>query len=73
MMNIPPSEAKALSLWEYDALMAGWNAAHSEGDDAPIVDHATTQRLIDDLRSRPELLQGKTKEGRERDRKPVLA
>lgn len=35
MMNIPPSEAKALSLWEYEAILDGWNAAHSGGDVQP--------------------------------------
>lgn len=33
MMNIPPSEAKALSLWEYESLLYHWNEAHGGSDD----------------------------------------
>ena len=28
MMNIPPSEAKRLTLYEYQALLHNWQAAH---------------------------------------------
>lgn len=27
-MNIPPSEAKAMLLWEYEATLVEWNIAH---------------------------------------------
>lgn len=44
-MNIPPSEAKALSLWEYQALLHHWN---DDGDvEAP--DHEHTQKMVDKL------------------------
>lgn len=33
MMNIPPSEAKQLSLWEYEALLWNWNESHSTDGD----------------------------------------
>lgn len=57
-MNIPPSEAKALSIYEYEALLWQWNDARAgdEADAPPIVDHAITQRLMDNLASRPDLL-----------------
>lgn len=33
MMGVAPSEAKRLTLWEYTALRAVWNARHKvEGD-----------------------------------------
>lgn len=74
MMNIPPSEAKALSLWEYEALLHHWNEAHGSGDDVEIVDPEITQRLIDRLRDNPEMLKGKPKEPRKKGRaRPVPA
>lgn len=33
MMGIPPSEAKAMSLLEYQALMYRWNEAHAAESD----------------------------------------
>lgn len=59
-MNIPPSDARELSFWEYDALIYNWNEAHGEGD-VEIVDPEVTQRHIDRLRARPDLLKGKPK------------
>lgn len=35
MMNIPPSEAKRLTLFEYGALVHNWQAAHETGDEPP--------------------------------------
>jgi hypothetical protein len=32
-MNVQPSELKRLSLWEYEALLSRWNAAHASADD----------------------------------------
>lgn len=32
MMNIPPSEAKQLTLAEYEGLMHHWNASHDTGE-----------------------------------------
>jgi hypothetical protein len=50
MMNIPPSEAKALPLEEYEMLLYHWNKAHSTGDDAvPHPDHEHTQKMVDRL------------------------
>lgn len=34
-MNIPPSEAKALTLYDYQALLHNWQAAQGPGDDPP--------------------------------------
>lgn len=61
MMNIPPSEAKALALWEYEALLHHWNAAHSTGDDSEPPDHDKTQRMIDRVNSDPKLHGAKAK------------
>jgi hypothetical protein len=35
MMNVPPSEARALTLHDYQALLHGWQAAHATGDETP--------------------------------------
>lgn len=45
-MNIPPSEAKQLSLYEYEAILWNWNDAQGgHDDDAP--DPELTMKLID--------------------------
>lgn len=56
MMNIAPSEAKALTLWEYDSLLHHWNEAHSTEVQPP--DHAKTQALIDKINLDPKLFGG---------------
>jgi hypothetical protein len=61
MMNIGPTEARALSLWEYEALLHHWNEAHSAGDDVKAPDHDKTQKLIDMINLDPKLYQGKPK------------
>lgn len=33
MMHMPPTEAKSLTLYEYQALLHGWEAAHSTEED----------------------------------------
>lgn len=44
-MNIPPSEAKRLSLHEYEGILWNWNDAQARDDvDAP--DPELTERLI---------------------------
>lgn len=54
MMNIPPSEAKQLSLPEYDAILYHWNDAHRGGDlDAPDPDVAMP--MIDAINADPRL------------------
>lgn len=35
MMNVPPSEAKALSLYDYQALLHNWQIANESEDDTP--------------------------------------
>jgi hypothetical protein len=60
-MNIPPSEAKALSLWEDEALLWNWNEAHNvEGDGPP--DPETTQALLDKINADPRLTGAKVPE-----------
>lgn len=45
MMNIQPSEAKNLTMYEYQALLHNWQAAHSgDSADAPSLE-ATEERL----------------------------
>lgn len=35
MMNVPPSEARELTLHDYQALVHNWQAAHETGDEPP--------------------------------------
>lgn len=43
-MNIPPSEAKQLTLAEYQGLMTNWNAAQG-GDDAEATEPPGAEQL----------------------------
>jgi hypothetical protein len=54
-MNIPPSEAKALSLWEYQALLWQWNEAHNYDADGEAPDAERTQELLDRINADPRL------------------
>lgn len=47
MMNIPPSDTRALSLWEYEALLHNWNKAHNVDGDVTPPDPEKTQRMVD--------------------------
>jgi len=54
MMNIPPSEAKQLSLPEYEGILYHWNQAHKVGEvDAP--DPDIVMPMIDRINSDPKL------------------
>lgn len=53
-MNIPPSDARLLSLWEYEALLWNWNDAHS-GIDVEPPDPHKAQAIIDKLNADPRL------------------
>jgi hypothetical protein len=62
-MNIPPREARDLTLWEYEATLVQWNAQHDTGEpkvEAPTVDEvqASEQFFLD----HPELLQARPDE-----------
>lgn len=59
MMNIPPSDTRALSLWEYEALLHNWNKAHDTDGGVEAPDPEKTQRLIDRVNSLPALPKGK--------------
>lgn len=61
-MNIPPSEAKSLSLWEYEAILSEWNDAHDYGDDMAAPDPETTQALLDKINADPRLTGAKAPE-----------
>lgn len=63
MMNIPPSEAKALTLWEYEGILWNHNEAHGS-DELPPPDPATAMPLLDKLNSDPRLTRGKPKKAR---------
>lgn len=48
-MNIPPSEAMNLSLWQYEAILVNWNRLHSpDGDLDPFTeeDWLATQQFF---------------------------
>jgi hypothetical protein len=53
-MNVPPGEAKALSIWEYEALIWNWNDAEG-GNDVEPPDPALTMKLIDRINANPDL------------------
>ncbi len=59
MMNIGPSETNAMSLWQYEALLHNWNAAHNTDGDVSPPDPEKTQRLIDRINSMPAAPKGK--------------
>jgi hypothetical protein len=56
MMNVPPSEARALSLWEYEALLHGWNEAHSSSGDPDGPDPDQVIAILDAANSHPALV-----------------
>lgn len=53
MMNIPPSEAAALSLYDYEALLWHWNDAHDT--EGPTTDADRTLALVDAINLDPRL------------------
>lgn len=59
MMNVPPSEANDLGLWEYQAMIYHWNKLHQTEPDGP--SPAETQAMIDALKANPDMLKGKPK------------
>lgn len=53
-MNIPPGEAKALSLYDYEAILWNWNDAMNRDElDAP--DPEVTMKLIDRINADPRM------------------
>jgi hypothetical protein len=55
MMNIGAADAREMTLYEYEMRLHHWNEAHAT-EDTEIVDPDITQRLIDKLNSRPDLM-----------------
>lgn len=53
-MNIPPSEARALSYHEYQAILWNWNDAHAIGDVEP-PDPEITKARLDRINADPRL------------------
>lgn len=58
MMGVSDADARAMSLHDYEMRLWHWNQIHGEAE-VEIVDPDITQRMIDDLKARPELLQRK--------------
>jgi hypothetical protein len=56
MMGVSDADARIMSLHDYEMRLWHWNEIHGDKDDE-IVDPDVTQRMIDKLRARPELLQ----------------
>lgn len=54
MMNIPPSDARELSLWEYEALLWHWNDAHDIEVEAP--DPEIAIPLLERINADPRLI-----------------
>lgn len=54
MMNIPPSEARQLSYYDYQALLWNWNDAQARTDVEP-PDPEMTMALLDQINSDPRL------------------
>jgi hypothetical protein len=53
MMNIPPSEAKQLSLPDYESILYYWNESHSSGDGGEAPDPAIVMPMIDRINADP--------------------
>lgn len=56
MMNVPPSEAGALSLWAYEALLYNWNRIHNPDAVADVPHPDIMEKKIAGLKARPEML-----------------
>lgn len=56
MMGVSDADARSMSLHDYEMRLWHWNEIHGESD-VEIVDPDVTQRMIDNLRARPDLLQ----------------
>ncbi len=55
-MGVGPGEASILSLWEYEALLFGWNESHGGAvDDFKTPDAATVQARLDLINADPRL------------------
>lgn len=52
-MNIPPSEAKQLSYYEYQSILWNWNDMHSTEDEAPDPERAIA--MLDRINADPRL------------------
>ena len=54
-MNVPPSEARLLSLHDYEMLLWNWNENHRSDDDVDPPDPEQTMALIDRINADPRL------------------
>jgi hypothetical protein len=55
MMNIPPDEARRMSLWEYEARLYHWNEAHEVKDEVEAPDPEMVMPLLDRINADPRL------------------
>jgi hypothetical protein len=46
MMGIPPSEARQLSWWEYQAILWNWNDRHDTGDNKDPVEPPSDESVL---------------------------
>lgn len=56
-MNVPPSEAKRLTLWEYEALLVNWNYLHDTDPQPEPMSIDEFKGLEQQFRDNPHLLQ----------------
>jgi hypothetical protein len=55
MMNIPPDQAKDMSLQEYEARLFHWNEAHDFNGDGDTPDPEVVMPLLDRINADPRL------------------
>jgi hypothetical protein len=55
MMNIPPDQAKDMSLQEYEARLFHWNEAHDFNGDGDAPDPEVVMPLLDRINADPRL------------------
>jgi hypothetical protein len=55
-MNIPPSEAALMSLYEYEEILYHWNEAHRMDDDADAPDPQIAMAILEKANSDPRLI-----------------
>lgn len=69
MMGVSDADARAMSLHDYEMRLWHWNEIHGSDRDGEITDPAITQKIIDELNSRPDLMQ--TTKGQKRPAMPA--
>jgi len=52
-MQMPPSEMLRLSLWEFAAMVHGWNKANAPADKPEPLDEETEEELFEFINEKP--------------------